>query len=208
MKLFSTTEALSKVVVKTIGRWYDYMFWNFNPMLLIRLTTLLLRLFVLWFLTILLCFSYNDSYNHHNYYASMMNNVESEYPFGDFLEYFLMTLVSIFNRIARIKMELMIYPRETSPCMISYLFVGGRPRVFIPSLVIYFTYLSNVMRCGKNTTYWLFKVSNIIYEGVTPTFDNIKTEHENMELFIDYMFVKKQGSCGTWSWSGFFLLLL
>ena len=127
----------------------------------------------------------------------MMNNVESEYPLGDFLEYFLMTLVSIFNRISRIKMELIIYRRETSPCMISYFFVGGRPRVFIPSLVIYFTYLSNVMRCGKNTAYCLFKVSNNIYEGVTPTFDNIKTEHENMELFIDYMFVKKQGSCRT-----------
>ena len=55
-------------------------------MLIKQHPTLLLRLFVLCFLPILKCFSYNDSCYQHNHYDSMMNTFESEYPFGDFLE--------------------------------------------------------------------------------------------------------------------------
>ena len=69
-----------------------------------------------------------------------------------------MNLVSIFNRIDRIKIQLMICLREAYSCMISYLVVGGRPKVLIPSVAIYFTSISNDTIYGKTLSHWFFKV--------------------------------------------------
>ena len=49
----------------------------------------------------------------------------------------LITLVSIFNRITKRKIQLMIWQRETPQYILSYFVVGGIPRVFIPHLTIF-----------------------------------------------------------------------
>ena len=51
-----------------------------------------------------------------------------------------------------------------------------------------FTSLSNDMRCGKTLAHWLFKQSNEIYGGTPPSIDNIKTEPELVDLFVDALF--------------------
>ena len=52
-----------------------------------------------------------------------------------------------------------------------------------------FTSLSNDMRCGKTLSHWFFKQSNDIYGGTPPSLNNIKTEPELVNLFVDFMFV-------------------
>ena len=47
------------------------------------------------------------------------------------------------------------------------------------------------MRCGKTLAHWLFKQSNEIYGGTPPSLDNIKTEPELVELFVDALFVHR-----------------
>ena len=50
------------------------------------------------------------------------------------------------------------------------------------------TYLSNDMRCGKILSHWFFNQSNEIYGGTPPTLDNIKTEPDLANLFVNYFF--------------------
>ena len=41
----------------------------------------------------------------------------------------------------------------------------------------------------KTVAHWFFKQSNEIHRGVLPTLDNIKTEADLVNLFIDLLFV-------------------
>ena len=45
------------------------------------------------------------------------------------------------------------------------------------------------MRCGKTLAYWLFKKSNEIYGGTPTSLDDIKTELELVNFFVDSLFV-------------------
>ena len=45
------------------------------------------------------------------------------------------------------------------------------------------------MRCGKTLAHWFFKQSNYIYGGVPPTLDDIKTEPDLVNLFVNSLFV-------------------
>ena len=47
------------------------------------------------------------------------------------------------------------------------------------------------MRCGKALAHWLFKQSNEIHGGTPPSHDNIKTEPELVNLFVDALFVHR-----------------
>ena len=51
-----------------------------------------------------------------------------------------------------------------------------------------FTSPSNDMRCGKTLDHWFFKQSNDIYGGVPTTIDNIKTEPDLLNLFVNLLF--------------------
>ena len=67
----------------------------------------------------------------------MMNNFDSEYPFGDHWKIpSFMKLASILNCISR-KKSVNAMAEGKPQCMFSYLFVDGRQRVFKPSLVIF-----------------------------------------------------------------------
>ena len=44
------------------------------------------------------------------------------------------------------------------------------------------------MRCGKTLAHWFFNKSNDIYGGVPPILDNMKTEPDLVNLFVDSLF--------------------
>ena len=44
------------------------------------------------------------------------------------------------------------------------------------------------MRCGKTLAHWFFKKSNEIYGGTPPSLDDLKTEPEMVNLFVDSLF--------------------
>ena len=70
-----------------MGKWYDYIFWHFTLCFEYVILRLFYDGFYLWFWPILLCFYYNNYFHQHNYYDSIMNTFDSDYPFDDFLEY-------------------------------------------------------------------------------------------------------------------------
>ena len=107
-------------------------------MIIIGYPTLPLRKFFLCLLTILLCFSYNYSRHRHNYYASMMNTFESEYPFSDFLEYYKFDELSKYPQSNFQKKSSVNSMSEGNiPIHDLIFFVGGRQRVFIPSSFLF-----------------------------------------------------------------------
>ena len=45
------------------------------------------------------------------------------------------------------------------------------------------------MRCGNTLAHWFFKQSNDIYGGTPPSLDDIKTEPELVNCFVDLLFL-------------------
>ena len=54
-----------------------------------------------------------------------------------------------------------------------------------------FTCLSNDLRCGKTLSHWFFNKSNEIHGGVLPTLEDIKTEPDLVNLFVNSLFVHR-----------------
>ena len=100
----------------------------------------------------------------------MMNNFDSDYPFGDFLEDSKFYEPSEYLQLhLQKKNEVNDMAKGNIP-MYDLIFCCGWETNIIHAIFSYiFTSLSNNMRFGKTLAYWFFKLSNYICGGVTPT---------------------------------------
>ena len=112
-----------------------------------------------------------------NQYDSTMNNFDSEYPCGNFLEDSKFDELSEFLQSHCQKKNAGNNIAESNSPMHSFIFWCGWDTKSIHTIFSYiFTSLYNYMRCGKTLSYCFFKQSNHIYRGVPATLDNIKTD--------------------------------
>ena len=121
-----------------------------------------------------------------------MNTFDSEYPFGDFLEYSKFDELCEFLQFHFQKKNNFNIMGESNIPMHALIFWCGWETKSIHNILSYiFTSLSNDMICGKTISHWFFKQSNEIYGGTPPSLYNIKTEPELVNFFVDYLFVQR-----------------
>ena len=56
-----------------------------------------------------------------------------------------------------------------------------------------FTSMSNGMRCGNTQAHWFYKVPSEIYCGFPPTFDDIQTQYNMVQVFVNSLFIHNTG---------------
>ena len=147
---------------------------------------------LLCFLPILLLFYYNYYFHKHNYYASMMNTFESDYPFGNCLESSNFDELSEYLQSHFQKKNVVDDISKGNIPMHSLILCCRWDTNSIYNIFSYiFTYLSNDMRCGKTLSHWFLNISNDIYVVFPPILDNIKTEPYKVKLFVNSLPVQK-----------------
>ena len=56
-----------------------------------------------------------------------------------------------------------------------------------------FISMSNYTRCGKTLAHCFYNISSEIYDSIPPTLDDIQTESEKVQLFVNYLLVQNTG---------------
>ena len=124
-----------------------------------------------------------------------MNSFDPEYPFGDLLEDYKFDELSKFLQSNCQKKNTVNTMDESNIPMHDIIFRCGLQTKSLHNIFSYiFNSQSNDMRYGQNIDQWFFKQSNEIYGGIPPTLDNIKTEPELVNFFVDSMFFHRHKS--------------
>ena len=121
-----------------------------------------------------------------------MTTFDSENSFGDLLEDSKFDELSEFRQSHCQKKNTVNTMEKIKIPMHSLMFRCGYETKIIHTIFSYiFTSLSNDMICGKTLSLRFFKQSNEIYGGIPPSLDNIKTEPELVNFFVDSLFVHR-----------------
>ena len=104
-----------------------------------------------------------------------MNNFESDYRFGNFLEDSNFDPLIEYLQSHYQKKDIVNDMAKGNIPMHALIFLCGWDKKSLQIIFsCIFTSLSNVMICGNNLAHWIFNISNGIYGGVPTTIDDIK----------------------------------
>ena len=137
-----------------------------------------------------------------------MNTVKQNTDLGNILEDSKFDELSVFLQSHCQKKKIVHTAKSNNPMHV-LIFQCGQETQSLHTIFIYiFTSLSNDMRFGKTLAQWFFKQSYEILQGVLPTFDNIKTEADLVNVSAICCFSTEHNSHTKQSLSVFLLLLI